>query len=80
MIFLPDRERIEKLTTLAESAAFLSIDDMLAYVGSDPLCVGICATLTCNYCTEVEAHEDAGFCACCKTNTVQSALVLANKV
>jgi len=65
-----------KLDKLAEVEG-KTVDDLLqdAVIRED--CKGICMNEGCDYTTEVEPDQQAGYCEVCGTKTVKSACVLA---
>jgi ssDNA-binding Zn-finger/Zn-ribbon topoisomerase 1 len=66
-----------KLNELVESEGFDTLEEMLAACIADSVSPAICTAPNCNYTTEMEPDQRAGFCEACGQNTVQSALVLA---
>jgi len=70
---------MSKLQTLADDWGF-EVDDMLAECVMDSVNPGICINEGCDYSTEVEPDQDHGWCECCHTNTVKSALMLAGLI
>jgi len=57
-----------------------SIDELLESCIMDSVNPGICANEWCDYTTEVEPDQRAGWCEECQENTVKSALVLADVI
>ena len=55
-----------------------SIDELLESCITDSVNPGICTNEWCDYTTEVEPDQRAGWCEECQENTVKSALVLAD--
>ena len=68
--------RTEKLETLADSEGFNDPMEMAETIVTDSVVPGICMTPGCNYTTEVEPDNDAGWCEFCRAQTVVSGLVL----
>jgi hypothetical protein len=56
------------------------LHDLLKASTSDSVCPAICMTEGCDYTTEMERDQDAGYCEACGGNTVTSALVLAGLI
>jgi len=74
---LSSADRQAKLTELAESEGFNSIDEMLEAAAFDSVSPGICTQSGCEYTTEVEPDQTEGWCEICGRKCVASALVLA---
>ena len=68
-----------KLMTLCDLEGLKSLNDLLKAAASDSVCPAICMTEGCDYTTEMESDQDAGYEAC-GGNTVTSALVLAGLI
>ena len=66
----------DKLNTLAADWGYESPLDMLESVGllAAP---AICMNDDCDYTTDIEPDNGRGWCECCETRTVASALLLA---
>ncbi len=77
---LTPEERQAKLQQLAEAEGFFSVEEMLQDAALDSVCFGICTNPGCSYSTEVEPDQDRGWCENCNTNTVISALRLAQLI
>lgn len=69
-----------KLMKLCDLEGFGRIDDLLKISIVDSVCPAICMTEGCDYTTEMESDQDAGYCEACGGNTVASALVLAGLI
>jgi hypothetical protein len=69
--------RAAKLMKLCDAEGFTCVDDLLQASVTDSICPSICMTEGCDYMTEMEPDQDAGYCEACGGNTVTSALVLA---
>jgi hypothetical protein len=69
-----------KLMELCYLSGFRNLDDLLNASVAGSACPAICMTVGCDYTTETEPDQDAGYCECCRRNTVKSALVLADLV
>jgi hypothetical protein len=65
----------EKLAILADQYA-LSTDELLIEWGLDSLVPAICMNPGCDYTTEYEPDQRAGWCEACGTASVTSFLVL----
>lgn len=68
-----------KLVTLADSWGYDDPLDMVESIGllASP---GICINRGCDYTIDIEPDNAKGWCECCNTNTVASALVLAGLI
>jgi hypothetical protein len=69
-----------KLMKLCDLEGFKRIEDLLKVSITDSVCPAICMTEGCNYTTEMEPDQDAGYCEACGGNTVTSALILAGLI
>lgn len=67
----------DKLDILVEIEGFDSLEQLLAAAVMDSICPGICINSGCDYTTEVEPDQDRGYCETCRTQTIKSALILA---
>jgi hypothetical protein len=65
---------------LCDLEGYKRFHDLLKGSASDSLCPAICMTEGCDYTTEMERDQDAGYCERCGGNTVTSALVLAGLI
>ena len=72
-------ESDQKLRALAEAAG-MDVFDMLEEATYDGVAWGICTSPDCDYTTEVEPDQDAGWCEVCGTPTVKSCLRLAGLI
>ena len=72
--------RAAKLMRLCEIEGFRTIEEILFASITDSVCPAICMTEGCDYTTEMESDQDAGYCERCGGNTVTSALVLAGLI
>jgi len=70
----------QKLRQLAESEGYSSISAFLEACVTDSVCMGICMNDGCDYTTDVEPDQDAGYCEVCSTGTVKAGLVLAGLI
>ena len=68
-----------KLMKLCDLEGYTRLHDLLRASTTDSLCPAICMTEGCDYTTEMESDQDAGYEAC-GGNTVTSALVLAGLI
>tara|TARA_R110000850_G_scaffold163257_2_gene287983 strand:+ start:1371 stop:1643 length:273 start_codon:yes stop_codon:yes gene_type:complete len=66
-----------KLVTLSDSEGFDDPMQMLESIGISEVIPAICMNDDCDYTTDMEPDATKGWCECCNTNTVASALVLA---
>ena len=69
-----------KLMKLCELEGFEKVEDILFKSITDSVCPAICMTEGCDYTTEMEKDQDAGYCEACGGNTVTSVLVLAGLI
>ena len=69
--------REAKLAKLIESEGYNTLEELAETIVSDSVSPAICVEQDCDYTTEMEPDQDAGYCEACGKNTVQSALVLA---
>ena len=69
-----------KLLRICELEGFEKVEDILFASVADSVCPAICMTEGCDYTTEMEPDQDAGYCEACGGNTVTSALVLAGLI
>jgi hypothetical protein len=69
-----------KLMKLCELEGYKRLYDLLKACTADSVCPAICMTEGCDYTTEMEPDQDAGYCEACGRNTMTSALVLAGLI
>jgi hypothetical protein len=69
-----------KLMKLCDIEGFKHVHDLLQSSVADSICPAICMTEGCDYTTEMESDQDAGYCEACGGKTVTSALVLAGLI
>ena len=69
-----------KLMKLCDLEGYKRLQDLLKVAMKDNLCPAICTAEGCDYTTEMESDQDAGYCEACGGNTVTSALVLADLI
>jgi len=69
-----------KLARLMEIEGYDDELRLFADALSDSVCPGICVNPSCDYTTEVEPDQDRGWCESCGTQTVKSALILADLI
>jgi len=69
-----------KLMKLCDLEGYKRLHDLLKASVTDSICPAICMTEGCDYTTEMEPDQDAGYCEACGSNTVVSALVLAGLI
>ena len=79
-MFLSSHVRQEKLAKLLEAEGFDTLEDLAEAVVSDSVSPAICTEPDCDYTSEMEPDQDAGYCESCGKNTVVSALVLAGLI
>ena len=72
--------RKAKLSKLIEIEGYDSIEQLAEVVFSDAASPAICMNEDCNFTGEMEPDQDAGYCEECHTNTLTSALVLAELI
>ena len=72
--------RQEKLAKLLAAEGFDTFEELAEAVFSDSVSPAICTEADCDYTTEMEPDQDAGYCENCGKNTVMSALVLAGLI
>jgi hypothetical protein len=77
---LSNEERRHKLDELAEDGGHPSVGAMLEDSVTDSVTPAICAEPDCDFTTEMEPDQDAGYCEACGKNSVASALVLAGLI
>ena len=73
-------QKATKLMKLCDAEGFTCVDHLLQAAVGDSICPSICMTEGCDYTTEMEPDQDAGYCEACGGNTVTSALVLAGLI
>lgn len=68
-----------KLVTLSDDWGYEDPLDMIESIGllAAP---AICMNLGCDYTTDTEPDQTRGWCECCNSNSVKSALVLAGYI
>ena len=72
----------EKLQTLAEDYGFDNVQDFIedtleqSLFGAHSGVPAICMNEDCDYITEMEPDQDAGWCELCDTQSVSSALII----
>jgi len=69
-----------KLAKLLETEGYDTIEALFTAVLSDVVSPAICTQAGCDYTTEMEPDQDAGYCEVCGTQTVVAALVLADLI
>jgi hypothetical protein len=77
---LSNEERRRKLDELAEDSGHPSVGVMLEASITESVAPAICTEPECDYTTEMEPDQDAGYCEACGNNSVASALVLAGLI
>ena len=77
---LSNEVRRRKLDELAEDGGHPSVGAMLEASITDSVAPAICTEPECDYTTEMEPDQDAGYCEVCGNNSVASALVLAGLI
>jgi hypothetical protein len=69
-----------KLAKLLEIEGFETFEALAEEVVGDSVSPAICMNEGCNYTCEMEPDQDRGWCDECRTNSMQSALVLAGLI
>jgi hypothetical protein len=69
-----------KLMKLCDLEGYKRLNNFLKASATDSICPAICMTEGCDYTTEMESDQDAGYCEACGGNTVTSVLVLAGLI
>ncbi len=77
---LSDQVRQEKLAKLLAAEGYDTIEEVAEAIFSDSVSPAICIEPDCDYTTEMEPDQDAGYCEACGKNTVVAALVLAELI
>jgi len=77
-MILSSAEKQAKLTKLLEIEGLATFEELARAVFSDAVSPEICGNPDCNYTCEMEPDQDRGWCDECHTNTMVSALVLAD--
>ena len=72
--------RRQKLNKLIEIEGFPNLEALLEATITDSVSPAICMNDGCSYVAEMEADQDRGWCDECRTNSMQSALVLAGLI
>ena len=75
-----DALRTAKLSKLLEIEGYERVEDLIEAVFSDSVSPAICMNEDCNFMCEMEPDQDAGYCEECRTNSMQSALILAGLI
>jgi hypothetical protein len=73
-------QRRAKLATLMKIEGYDSIEELAQTILSDYVSPAICMNEDCDFTCEMEPDQDAGFCEECRTNSMQSALILAGLI
>jgi len=73
-------DRRAKLAKLIEIEGYSSIEELVQAVLSDSVSPAICMNEGCDFTCEMEPDQDAGYCEECHTNSMHSALVLAELI
>ena len=69
-----------KLSKLIEIEGYDSIEQLAQTILSDSVSPAICMNEDCDFTCEMEPDQDAGYCEECRTNSMQSALILAGLI
>ena len=72
--------KARKLVKLLEIEGYDSIEDLAEAVVMDTVSPAICCNAHCSYTCEMEPDQDRGWCEVCGTNSMQSALILAEVI
>jgi hypothetical protein len=70
----------DKLAKLMEIEGYDTMEELAQAVLSDSVSPAICMNEDCNFTCEMEPDQDAGYCEECRTNSMQSALILAGLI
>lgn len=77
---IDESKPLSKIERLAIDYGYPSVIKLLEAATFDSICPGICTNEGCDYSTDVEGDARANHCECCGTQSVASALVLAEVV
>jgi hypothetical protein len=77
---MDDALRKTKLAKLMEIEGYDTIEELFEAALSDTVSPAICMNEDCDFTCEMEPDQDAGWCDECRTNSVQSALILAGLI
>ena len=77
---LSTQVRQQKLAKLLAAEGYDTLEAMAAAVLSDSVSPAICTEVDCDYTTEMEPDQDAGYCENCGKNAGVAALVLAGLI
>lgn len=69
-----------KAQTLAEDWGYLTPFDLMDDYVIDSVSPAICMNPGCDYSTEYEPDQNAGWCEACDTNSVQSMFVIEGMI
>ena len=69
-----------KLAILCKAEGFNELIDLLTASMADSVCPGICMEDGCDHIEHYEKDSEEGYCEACGSNTVTSALVLAELI
>ena len=69
-----------KIDELVESTGFDSIEELLEEAIFDSICPAICMNENCDNIEDLEPDQREGYCEVCRTNSMQSALVLMRMI
>jgi hypothetical protein len=73
-------EQRAKLAKLIAIEGYESIEQLAEAILSDSVSPAICMNEDCDFTCEMEPDQDAGYCEECRTNSMQSALILAGLI
>lgn len=73
---LSPSERCRKLNQLVADFGFATHEEMAESALCDSVAPAICVNPDCDYSTDMEPDQTAGYCEACGTRTVVSGLVL----
>ena len=73
-------EQRAKLAKLMEIEGYDNFEEMAQAILSNSVSPAICMNEDCNFTCEMEPDQDAGYCEECRTNSMQSALILAGPI
>jgi hypothetical protein len=79
-MFLSTQVRQEALAKLLAVEGYDTLEGLAQAIVSDGVLPAICIEPDCDYTSNMEPDQDAGYCESCGKNTVVSALVLAGLI
>jgi hypothetical protein len=73
-------QRRAKLAKLIAIEGYDNIEELAQAILSDSVSPAICMNEGCDFTCEMEPDQDAGYCEECRSNSMQSALILARLI